>query len=94
MPHTVGYTMSMPDKRKYISIYFSDGRITNRTKSDLTVAFDSKDPLYAKCKKCNSTEIKKLIEIDSYLELQYLADEDGRSLGNFVKNQLRKKLYK
>lgn len=81
-------------KRKFISIYFEDSLIDKRKKRDFTIAFSLRDPAYNKCKKMGSTEIKKVIGIFSYKQLLEKANEDGRSLNNFIKHILNKKLGK
>lgn len=81
--------MRKDKKRAYISIYFVNGRM-GRKKGDLTISFDYNSALYKKCKKLGSTEVKKIINIDSYKELVKRARENGRSLGNYVKFKLEK----
>jgi len=77
------------DNRLYISIYFSDGLANGRRKRDLTLTFSPNDDLYNKCKKLGSSEIKRIIGIDSYTQLVQEAIKEDRSLGNYVKYHLR-----
>ena len=80
------------NNRVFISIYFEDGLTDGRKKRDLTIAFDSKSLLYRKCKDLGSAGIKELIEINSYKELSENAKMADRSLSNYVKHILKKKL--
>jgi len=82
----------MKSKRSFISIYFDDGLINNRKKRDITIGFDSNDPLYIKCKELGSSGIKKVIGVDSYSELLKEASKEDRSLNNFIKHRLKEKL--
>ena len=91
MPHIVWYTMKK-NKRKFISIYFEDGSVDGRRKRDLTIAFDNENSLYKKCKKLGSARIKEIIGIDSYKELTAKARKADRTLNNFIKHILKKKL--
>lgn len=84
--------MTSANNRKFISIYFEDGLLDHRRKRDLTVSFALDDPLYDKCKDLNSAEIKKYIGIQTYRELTAKADKEGRSLNNYIKYILRKRL--
>ena len=79
-------------KRKFISIYFEDGLLNKRSKRDLTVSFNQKDPLYNKCKKLGSAKIKELIGVKSYKELIRMAEKDDRSLSNYIKYKLKENL--
>lgn len=80
------------NKRKFISIYFSDNPLVAKKKRDLTLAFEEKSALYKKCKNMGSSEVKNLIGISSYKQLFRNANKDGRSLGNYIKYRLAKKL--
>lgn len=86
--------MKKEKKRAYISLYFEDGLIGKRKKRDFTVAFNPRDPLYAKCKKLGSATIKELIGTNSYQDLVTYARKENRSLGNYVKHKLNEKLGK
>ena len=66
--------------------------MTGKKKNDFTLSFDNEDSLYQKCKELGSTKIKEIIGISTYVELEKRASKQGRSLGNYVKYQLRKKL--
>jgi len=80
------------DKRKFISIYFQNGRTKSRKKRDVTVAFNKDDPLYEKSKKLRSSGIKKLIGVNSYQDLVALAKKEERTVSNFIKYRLKKKI--
>lgn len=80
------------ETRHFISLYFKDGLLTPRKKRDVTLAFGKDDVLYELCKQLGSSKIKKMIGIDSYKELTQRANEDGRSINNYIKNLLRKSL--
>ena len=84
--------MKLSKNRNYISIYFEDGLLEHRKKRDLTISFNVDDPVYGKCKKMSSAELKELIGISSYNELVKLAEKEDRTLGNYVKHKLRQKL--
>jgi len=77
-------------KRKYISIYFSDGNIRDRKKRDVTISFDDGDLLYEKCRKLGSSRIKRILRIDLYQELIQMANDEDRPIANFIKFRLRK----
>ncbi len=79
-------------RRVFISIYFEDGFIVKRKRRDLTIAFNYGDPLYKKCKGLGSTKIKEIICTHSYKELMEKANKADRTLGNFIKYKLKKKL--
>jgi hypothetical protein len=81
-------------ERKFISIYFNDGFTINRKKRDLTLAFDSNDPIYHKCKGLGSTKIKEIIGIPSYEDLMLKAKKENRSLNNYIKHKLNLSLLK
>ena len=78
--------------RKYISIYFQDGLYKNRKKRDVTISFSSEDLLYEKCKDLGSSIIKEIIGIHSYKELLQKAGKESRTINNYNKYRLRKKL--
>lgn len=82
----------MKQKRQFISIYFDDALVGNRKKRDITIAFDIEDPLYSVCKQMGSAGIKKIIGINCYAQLLAEAKKEDRTLGNFVKHTLRRKL--
>jgi hypothetical protein len=82
------------ENRAYISIFFKDGASDKRKKGYLTICFNKDDTLYAKCKKLGSSKIKEMLGINSYNELINKAQEEDRSLGNYVKYKIRKKLIK
>lgn len=79
--------------RKFISIYFSEG-IPNRKKNDLTIAFNENDRLYYKCKDIGSTKIKEILHINTYNELKLKAENENRSISNYIKSRLTRKLLK
>ena len=79
-------------KRLYISLYFKDIRNFGKVKPYLTVAFDSKSELYEVCKKLGSSGMKKLIQCDTYKCLKDKASKDNRSISNFIKTTILKKL--
>ena len=84
--------MKQKTKRTYISIYFEDGLLDHRKKRDLTISFNADDPLYGKCKKMSSAQLKELIGVSSYSELVRLAEREDRTLGNYVKHKVRQKI--
>lgn len=75
-------------RRSYISIYFPDGLEGGRKKRDVTLSFVFKDDLYRHCRKLGSTEIKRIIGIESYNELVEVAKREHRSIGNYIKHRL------
>ena len=75
--------------RVFISIYFSDSLVNNRKKRDLTIVFDPNDNLYKRCKNLGSSQIKKIIGINSYSDLIKKARAEDRTLGNYIKRKLR-----
>lgn len=78
--------------RTYISLYFKNGDLHHRKKRDVTIGFRKDDPLYEKCKGLSSSEIKELIDIDSYRELIKKARKEDRTINNLIKSRLRIKL--
>jgi len=81
-------------KRKYISIYFQNGKIGNRKKRDVTISFENGDPLYEICKTLGSSKIKEIIDIGSYKDLIRKANKEERPLGNYIKYALKKRIEK
>ncbi len=81
-------------KRKYISVYFDDTPLKDRKKRDVTVAFSPSESLYEICKGYGSLEIKETIGIYSYEELVSKAAAADRTVNNFIKTKLKKKLIK
>lgn len=79
-------------KREFISIYFEDGSVDGRRKRDLTIAFDNGSSLYKKCRSLGSARIKEVIGIHSYKALIEKAKKEDRTLSNFIKHILKKKL--
>ena len=79
-------------KREFVSIYFEDGSANGRGKRDLTVAFDNDISLYKKCRFLGSARIKEIIGIHSYKALIEKAKKEDRTLSNYVKHILKKKL--
>lgn len=95
MPHNVVYSMikKINGKRKFISVYFKNGKTEDRKKRDITISFSQNDPLYEKCKKMRSSNIKEIIGTNSYKELLIKAKKESRTLSNYIKHKLRKKIY-
>lgn len=79
----------MTKSRAYKSIYFEDARSKGKKKGDVTLAFSPDDELYLKIKDLGSSEIKKMIGVNTYQELLEAAKKDYRSSGNFIKHKLR-----
>lgn len=79
--------------RAYISVYFKNGDTEERKKRDVTVAFNSDDSLYEKCKNLSSAEIKKIIGIRTYKELKNKAVREDRSINNYIKCKLKARLF-
>ena len=88
IPHNVWYNMKQK-KRLYISVYFDDALVHNRKRRDVTLSFHENDSLYKLCKDLGSSKIKSLCGLESYSELVKRAQEEDRSLSNFIKHQLR-----
>jgi hypothetical protein len=84
--------MNTEGKRTYVSIYFADARQHGRRRSDVTVAFAQGDELGKVCVKLGASRIRHLIGIDSYGELKRAAENEGRSLGNYIRHRLRERL--
>jgi hypothetical protein len=82
------------NKRKFISVYFDDRPLDGRKKRDITIAFNPTEALYDICKDLGSSEIKAALRIYSYHELVKKAQEDHRTLSNFIKARLKEKLIK
>ncbi len=79
----------MTKQRAYISVYFEDAKSHGKKKGDVTLAFAPNDELYYSVKNLGSSEIKRIIGINSYEELLEAAKKEHRSLGNFIKHKLR-----
>jgi hypothetical protein len=88
IPHNVVYSYTMP-QRKYFSIYFKNGDTQGRKKRDVTISFEMKDVLYEKCRKLGSSDVKKIIGINSYKDLVDIAKQEGRPIGNLIKYRLK-----
>jgi len=78
----------MTKSRVYKSVYFKDARSHGKKKSDVTLSFSSDDELYKKIKHLSSSEIKRIIGVNSYQELLEAAKKEYRSSGNFIKHKL------
>jgi hypothetical protein len=90
LPHIVRYTVGlMMKKRRYISVYFEDSLVRERKKRDVTLAFAENDELYLRCKDLGSSEIKRIVGTASYSELVERAQDEHRSLSNYIKHKLR-----
>jgi len=87
-PHNVWYGF-MTKSRVYKSVYFEDAKSHGKKKGDVTLAFSSDDELYTRIKPLSSSEIKKMIGVNSYEELLEAARKEYRSAGNFIKHKLR-----
>jgi len=74
--------------RAYISVYFEDAKSHGKKKGDVTLAFSPDDELYKKIRTLGSTEIKRIIGINSYQELREAANKEYRSSGNYIKHKL------
>ena len=81
-------------KRRFISIYFKNGNQGSRKKKDVTISFEDGDLLYEKCCQLGSSNIKRIIGVDSYQELVKKAKEEERPLSNFIKFILKKHFFK
>ena len=79
----------MTKTRVYKSIYFEDARSHGKKKGDVTLAFSPEDELYKRIKPLGSSDIKKIIGVNSYEELLEAAKKEYRSSGNFIKHKLR-----
>ena len=78
----------MTKRRIYKSVYFKDAKSRGKKKGDVTLSFSSDEELYQKIKHLSSSEIKKIIGINSYQELLEAAKKEYRSSGNFIKHKL------
>lgn len=88
IPHNVWY-LFMTKSRVYKSIYFEDARSHGKKKGDVTLSFSPDDDLYLKIRPLGSSEIKKMIGVNTYQELLEAAKGEYRSSGNFIKHKLR-----
>ena len=79
----------MTKSRAYKSLYFKDARSHGKRKSDVTLSFSSDDELYKRIKPLSSSEIKRIIGVNSYQGLLEAARKEYRSSGNFIKHKLR-----
>jgi hypothetical protein len=82
----------MKKKRAFISVYFEDASVDGRRKRDLTISFDNGSSLYKKCRSLGSARIKEIVGIHSYKELTEKAKKNDRTVSNFIKHILKKKL--
>jgi len=78
----------MTKSRAYISVYFEDAKYHGKKKGDVTLAFSPDDELYKRIKTLGSAEIRRIIGIKSYQELQEAARKEYRSAGNYIKHKL------
>ena len=78
----------MKKVRIYKSVYFVDARSHGKKKGDVTLAFGPDDELYKKIRELGSADIKRIIGISSYQELQEAAKKEYRSSGNYIKHKL------
>ena len=81
----------MGSKRKYISIYFSNGHCEGRKRRDVTIAMDPGSAIYQEYGKLKSSEIKTLVGVKSYKDLVSKARKADRSLSGYVKHKLRRR---
>jgi type III secretion system FlhB-like substrate exporter len=79
----------MVRNRKYISVYFESAKQHGKKKGDITLAFDHDDALYPKVKALGSSEIKKIISVNSYAELLDIARREDRTVSNLIKHRLK-----
>ncbi|MDX9701849.1 MAG: hypothetical protein RBU23_02280 [Candidatus Auribacterota bacterium] len=84
--------MQKNNDRVYKSIYFKDGISGNRKRRDVTVAFCRDGDLFSKCKELKSTDIKRIIDIDSYDELLKRAKNEKVKLSTCIKRLLENRL--
>lgn len=83
--------MKNSKNRKYISIYFPD-RKKEHKRGDITLSIGREDILYGYMDVLSSRKIKNLININNFVDLEKLACSEGRSVNNFIKHRLRRKL--
>ena len=78
----------MPKHRVFKSIYFKGARAHGKKKNDITLSFNMDDELYRKIENLSSSEIRRIIGVDSYGELLEVAKQEHRTSGNFIKHKL------
>jgi hypothetical protein len=83
-------------KRNFISIYFPEiDEEGNRKTKNVSVPFNtsSDNELYEKVKEYSTTELKKMIAIHSYNQLDKTAKNEKRKITDLIKLRLKDKLF-
>ncbi|MFH1507541.1 MAG: hypothetical protein ABIG46_03800 [Candidatus Omnitrophota bacterium] len=80
-------------KQGFKSVYFLDERKDNSRGRSVTISFseDERD-LKEKIEVFSNEEIRELIGLSNYADLLANAENDGRTISQYIKTQLRKNL--
>ncbi len=82
----------MSSRRGYISLYFGDSVSSRRKKGYVTISFNTQSPLYNKCRNMGAAKIKSYLGIKSYKDLESKARIEDRTISNYIRHRLNKKL--
>lgn len=82
----------MNSKRGYVSLYFGDSVSSRRKKGYITISFNAQSPLYRKCKNMGASKIKSCLGVKSYKDLKIGARREDRTISNYIRHRLNKKL--
>ncbi len=80
-------------KQYFKSVYFRDYPAASSKGKTITLAFSEPEaPYYSKVKAFSSEEIRELIRIDSYKQLELFAEKQERSINQVAKRLLKKRI--
>ena len=80
-------------KQYFKSIYFSDYPAASSRGKAVTLAFSEPEaPYYTRIKTCSSEEVRELIGISSYRQLELFAEKEERSINQVAKRLLKKSI--
>jgi hypothetical protein len=78
-------------KQLFKSIYFSDHPSDDSKEKSVTIAFNEPEtPYYNRIKELTSEEIRQLIGIRSYKQLELFAEKEERSINQVVKRLIKR----
>ena len=81
-------------KQYFKSIYFADYPTENPKGKAVTLAFSEPEaPYYSKIKKFSSEELREIIGISSYKQLELFAQKEERSINQVAKRILKKHIH-
>ncbi|MDR2602019.1 MAG: hypothetical protein LBC53_06160 [Spirochaetaceae bacterium] len=77
----------------YKSLYFADFSARNAKSKTITIAFNASEyPYFQKIRKMSNQDLRDLIGIDTYYQLNILAEKEDRTINNLIKRLLKKNI--